>query len=306
MSSEYDEFYTSPIDFFELDAREPINFTSDIAKLLMPDDIDLDPFSDTSSFGRPHASKPSSPSSNGLSLSTSYTSVTSALDSTCGCLMQALECMKIFSSTKPPACVLSNSLDSAATASNLGHSGHPSAQAVVLENKKTIEAVSNMLHCSCAEDAYLLTMLSMIIFKILGRYAVAARKQPGEATERREKASRNASSKEQVRLLSSYCPDDEDLGRIAAQLILSELHRVQRLVNQLSPRLKTRGLGASGKAGGISGVKDAGGDSQMSSPSDDEMTAAPFSATTLDQIEIDLRKCLSTLSSEIISMLQNS
>lgn len=307
-SNDFDSFFTSPIDFLELEAPEPNNFThgrNDIAKLLIPDDTSPDPASETSSVDRPNASKASFPSSNGQALSTSDTSVSGASDSTCCCVMQVLDLMKKLSSTKSPACALSNSPDDATITSNIGHSSNLSAQTVVMENKQTIEAVSNILQCSCAEDGYLLTMLSMIVFKILGRYAAAARKQPGGANEGIAMPSGSAFTEEQMRQLSSYCPDDEGLGRKAAQLILSELHRVQRLVNQLSPRLKARGVGGASKCGGIPGARNSGGDCQILSLLDIETTTTSFS-TTLNQIEIDLRKCLSTLSSEVINMLRQS
>lgn len=309
LSGEFD-FDTSPIDFFGLDALDPIHFTADgndVAQLVLPDGIHLDHAFDPSSRDRRHASKPSSPA-DGRSLSTSYRSVTGAVKPTGCCLMQALEYMKEFSSTMLPACARSQSLSrSLTTTSPMDRNRHPSAQAVVRENQQTIEAVSNMSQCSCAEDAYVLTMLAMIVFQILGRYAAAARKPP-DATEEPERPDRNPSPHEQRRRLGRYYPDDDDRERTAAQLILSELHRVQRLINQLSPRLKTRGRGASGPGGGMAGVgaNDAGGDRPLLSRSDGERAPAPFSASTLEHIEIDLRQRLSSVSAEIISMLQQS
>jgi hypothetical protein len=308
VSNEFDGFYDSPLDLFTLDALDPINFAqarNDIEKLLIPDDIGPDPVTDTSSLDRLPPSKASSPSSNGQSLSTSYTSITGLVDSSCSCLMRTLQFVKTFFSTQPPACAVSNQADDATATSNSAYSSHPLAQAVVIENKQTIEAISNMLQCSCAEDAHMLTMLAMIVFKMLGRYAAAAREQPGEAIKGRDRPTRNVSAKEQIRQLSSHCLENEDLRRRTAQSILSELHHVQRLVNQLSPRLKTHGVGAA-SGGRVSGVRDARGDCKMSSVLDGETTTATFSATTMDQIEIDLRRCLSTLSSEIISMLRQS
>ena len=299
MSSELDKFYNTPIDLAELGALDPLNFAqerNDIENLPIPDNLDVDLVSDSPSLNRPPASKVSSPSSNGQPLSARYTSVTGAIDFTCSCLMQALESMKKFSSTKPAACGPSNSPDHATTISS------PSAQVVVIENKQTIEVISNILQCSCAEDTYLLTLISIIVFKMLDRYAIAARKNSGETTEGRDTPSRNASAP------SRYYSSDTDLSeRIAAQSILSELHHVQRLVNQLSPRLKTREMGAGGEGRrGSWGARDAEGGCKMASFSDSETTAATFLAATLDQIEIDLRSCLRTLSLEIISMLRQS
>lgn len=44
----------------------------------------------------------------------------------------------------------------------------PTIQAVIARNEAIIEAVSTMLQCSCSQDAYLLSVMSLIIFKVLG------------------------------------------------------------------------------------------------------------------------------------------
>jgi hypothetical protein len=76
-------------------------------------------------------------------------------------------------------------------------------------------------------------------------------------------------------------------------------------VNRLSLRRKGREIAGESEGGRVVGEKDAGGDSKITSKSDDcEMATATFSATTLDLIEIDLRKCLRNLSSEIINILR--
>jgi hypothetical protein len=90
---------------------------------------------------------------------------------------------------------------------------------------------------------------------------------------------------------------------MAAQLVLSELHRVQRLVNQLSPRLKVPKEGD-----GRNRCLEPGlwGRHQMTG-GDEKMTGmAPFSAGTVDRVEADVRKSLSTLSAEIINVLRQS
>jgi hypothetical protein len=166
-------------------------------------------------------------------------------------------------------------------------------QALLLENKMCTDTVSRMLSCSCTEDGFLLTVLSMIVLKVLGRYASAAGRDaagrhiggpftPGYGTFRADEC-------------ELECDDQQ---RIAAQSVLGELHRVQRLVNQLSPRLKTpREVGIVNSGG--NGTLGMTGDSCR-----DDTSTAPFSASTMDQIGSDLRKSLSALSLGIIHNLR--
>jgi Aflatoxin regulatory protein len=183
-------------------------------------------------------------------------------------------------------------------------------QTVLTKNKQSIEAVNSMLACSCAEDGFLLTILSMIVLKMLGAYAAAARAQlhvagaeTGEPTILTN--SIIFSDNDQLRRLSSSydAPSDENGSeRMAAQLVLGELHRVQRLVNQLSPRLQ----GALEERERESRSEQDLWSHQRVMAESEPVTMAPFSASTLDQVESDLRKSLSNLSAGIISRLRQS
>jgi Aflatoxin regulatory protein/Fungal Zn(2)-Cys(6) binuclear cluster domain len=194
-----------------------------------------------------------------------------------GCLTQALDLLK------------SISVD----VSGPGSASTSWPQALLVENKLSTDAVHRMLACSCTEDGFLLTVLSMIMLKVLGRYSAAA----GRDTARQPGCG-----------YGTPPADGDEQQRIAARMVLSELHRVQRLVNQLSPRLKRRrdtgrppgslqGWGADrdiwGCLTGILGDRD-----------DPPVTL--FSASTMDQMESDLRKSLSTLSLGIIHNLRQS
>ncbi|KAL5330271.1 hypothetical protein ACEPPN_003797 [Leptodophora sp. 'Broadleaf-Isolate-01'] len=298
---EYGDLYSpSTHDFFELNTTDANTFTQgydDIEKFLLSDNIDFDSAFQTASLERVPSSEDSSPpgSSNGQPLPTSisYINVSAGVDtswkSTCNCLTVAFEYMRKFSSTHPAAFALSPGPDNSVTRLT-SNSCTPSAQDVVMENKHTIEVVSNILQCSCADDAYLLTTLSMVIFKILARYTTAAQNQPGRVT-RHDNMSSDTSSD-----LRISHDDDSYRGRLATQTILGELHHIQKLVNQLSLRLKIRGM--------VIG-RDGEGDCMMMSTST-ESEMENFSATTLNQMEMDLRKCLGTLSSGIISVLRQS
>ena len=312
-NGDFDDFFGSPIDFPELEALYPNTFVqgnNEVAEFIIPNDINFGTIKDSFPVDHPNASEPCSPSYNGQALSTCDTSVSGASDSTCCCLMQALDLMKNLSSTNPPARALSNSPENAIAPSNRGNSNYSPAQAVVMENKQTIEAVINMLQCSCAEDGYLPTLLSMIVFKMLGRYAAAAGKQSQGESDGGDKPNMVNSTSGQMRQFGSPSSHNENVRRMAAQSILSELHRVQQLMNQLSPRLKSHGPGAASQntERGTPDPKGAGQTCRFASIADGigETPAAPFSANTLEQIEVDLRNYLRSLSSEIIHMLRQS
>ncbi|KAK7698686.1 hypothetical protein SLS64_012297 [Diaporthe eres] len=220
--------------------------------------------------------------------------------SSCGCLTQSLDLLKTLS---------------AQPASQTGLSGpepqdtpdaliYGSSHSILTKNKQSIEAVSEWLTCTnCAGDNFLLAVLSMTVLKILERYAAAARPSDSEA----EKASRLAngilaSSKDQMMVLGHTYNTPRSRGRKAAQLVLSELHRVQRLVNQLSPKLKRP---KDAERRNLDPDLELWGRRDVSCGYDPGPTA-PFSAFTLGQMESDVRKSLAALSSEIINGLRQS
>jgi hypothetical protein len=105
---------------------------------------------------------------------------------------------------------------------------------------------------------------------------------------------------------------------MAAQLVLSELHRVQRLVNALAERLESVRVRTAGFSG-VSGVRSgegaeagaeagagvrAGADGELGV--DKGARTPPLSVPTFCQLEGDLRKRLRVLSSETIDLLRRA
>ena len=180
----------------------------------------------------------------------------------------------------------------------------PIIQSVIADNEETIEAICKMLQCPCSRDEHLLIIMSLVVFKVLAWYAAAAREtsmtdeNQSPSNFRPDHGQSPVSHPEQVlqspTVVGSYCIDGEDQGRMAAQLVLSKLHSVQRLVNLLSERLRGHGL-RSGMATSVTNSQD----TQVGAES-----TSPFSASMLDQLEADLRKRLRTLSLEIVDMLR--
>lgn len=279
---------------------------NDIESLLIPPhgiDADLQASDISSTFSAP--SKMATCPPDIQAMANARFEVTRLIERTnCGCLTQSIELLKTLSAqadSQPYPSTSEPQEDSVTLADGFCH-------LVLTENKLYIEAVSERLTCRCCSgDSFLLAVLTMTVLKILERYADAARGQSNGANTRDWEAETSpklarkdpGSTKGQSTVLSRSYDTSHNRGRKAAQLVLSELHRVQRLVNQLSPKLrKSKG-----------GLPETPIDPELwgyqgMTKCWDRGPAAPFSTTTLGQMEDDVRKSLSALSSEIIHGLR--
>jgi hypothetical protein len=154
---------------------------------------------------------------------------------------------------------------------------------VLQKNKQGIEAVEGMLACSsCTHDSFLLTVLATAVLKILELYSAAASSPPPHP---------------------GVEPEADDKTTRQAKLVLSELHRAQRVVNKLSPKLKAppspeRSMpkhGGSGSRWPVIGEP---------LPASGLPIISPFSVGTLEMVANDVRNCLGTLSAELINNLR--
>ncbi|EME79053.1 uncharacterized protein MYCFIDRAFT_198930 [Pseudocercospora fijiensis CIRAD86] len=197
------------------------------------------------------------------------------LNGSCSCLVEALSLMKQLVSS--PA--------------RNGAASPPNIQTIIDRNEATIESVRRMLECSCSQDdGYLLSVMSLIIFRVLGWYATVARQTACDVDSQPSRSPQSSISSAG----SGYCLEGADSARMAAQLVLSEIHHVRRIVHQLSLKLKAQG------------------EKERSRPEtrmegleamDNEMTL-PLSATMYDQLDVDLKKRLRALSWEMIDRLR--
>ncbi|KAK4234122.1 aflatoxin regulatory protein-domain-containing protein [Achaetomium macrosporum] len=99
-------------------------------------------------------------------------------------------------------------------------------------------------------------------------------------------------------VIGSYYLDGEDSQRMIAQLVLSELHHVQRLVNQLSVKLTAQAAQTS-NGGGDRAVPGA------ALQSGEAEAMVPFPGAILDLLATELRKRLKALSIQIVEGLRN-
>ncbi|KAJ5711075.1 Aflatoxin biosynthesis regulatory protein [Penicillium malachiteum] len=177
----------------------------------------------------------------------------------CGCLASALDLFRQLIPPQPAGCTQIHISS---------YRQSPTTESIVATNARTVDAITQTLHCSCADDGFLLVMVFMAAFKVMSWYGTAAR---GLST---------VSTRDDMSAVGSLM---EDPRRLTAQSVFSELHRVQKLVNALSAK--------------VGRYKP---DSEDNAASGDQ----PFSSAVLHQLELDLRKRIRKLSLEIVDILK--
>ncbi|KAL2830746.1 aflatoxin regulatory protein-domain-containing protein [Aspergillus cavernicola] len=162
----------------------------------------------------------------------------------------------------------------------------PTILQVITQNEQTIQKVNQILDCYCSHDSYTLSILTLTVFKVLAWYGAVAQVSPtpNEGQTHPEQVDRAPT------VIGGYHLEGEYQSRMAAQLVLSELHRVQRLVNTLFQRLKDQGPGNGSLArpGGV----DLNGQKSL------------LPVNLLDHLADDLRAQLRGLSLEIVERLR--
>lgn len=221
------------------------------------------------------------------------------------CMSVALDLLMQLFPNAPTACTMPGSQPATCKV--------PTMDSVISENKRIIEAITKLLDCPCSQDEYLLAIVSLVVFKIMAWYSAAAGDkslmEPGMSANnpfvtRPDQAGPSSFGEHVLQVpttIGNYCVDGNDRSRMAAQLVLSELHRVQRLVNSISKRLESirvRNCSLPSPSSASSCYGDSG-DSQIV-----DAKVTPLSAPTFSQLETDLRKRLRMVSSETIDILR--
>jgi len=99
---------------------------------------------------------------------------------------------------------------------------------------------------------------------------------------------------------SSLCIDIEDSGRVAAQMVLSELHHTQRLVNRFVAQLEQHRMGC---GAGVDVDVASNSNPMIDILCDSGNTTRPFSTAMINQLEADLRRRLRTVSMSIVDII---
>lgn len=247
-------------------------------------------------------------------------------DFQCGCLLYSVGLMKQFFDDQP-------GLGSDFVLDKNRTTTSSQVQVTIARNKRVIDTIHSILRCCFAHDSYLLLILSMILLKVLDSYADAAhinRRSPvpgsthgsgsasptgrnsricsnklGSLEDVRQARDRSISSNQSI---PTGCSDESRRSsiesaysaRTSMHWILGELHRPQRLVNQLSELLKKEAARNSGSEANIW---------NCSSPSRPNLTPGSrdtslFSDIIWRQLGQDLRRRLQKLSLDIIEALK--
>lgn len=212
---------------------------------------------------------------------------------TCGpCIIEALALMRqLFPNNPPQSCTQSDPASTSAP--------QPTFETITSQNETVIDACITMLKCDCSQDGYLLAVISLIVFKVLAWYAAAVHS-------RSEQQQHQAPSPSLISGGGDSYSDEFDATRMAAQLVLGKMHRVQHLVNQLSTKLKAKRLEGDGAV--ASATSTGGGGRGFTGGLEMDrlgpVGGLPVSSMMLEQLEVDLRKRLRALSLEIIGVLK--
>ncbi|KAL2139773.1 hypothetical protein VTI28DRAFT_4725 [Corynascus sepedonium] len=206
-------------------------------------------------------------------------------------LAQTIDILKTLSSAQP------SGLAGSAGPHSPSSDADAFAKAVLGENQQSIDAISTILSSSsCDGDGFLLAVLSMTVLKMLERYDAAAQAQPIDSESNLGLRVSNglmsySTGPDHRRTTSTPALRHDDSGReaVAAKLVLGELHRVQRLVNELSRAVEKHNQGGGNPAMKADGIIPA---------------RLLVTASTLSQLETDMRKSLSALSTDIIERLR--
>ncbi|KAL3462824.1 hypothetical protein BJX64DRAFT_288035 [Aspergillus heterothallicus] len=99
---------------------------------------------------------------------------------------------------------------------------------ILFQHKRNMAAVRRMLSCApCVENTFLLAILSLVVLNILERYATALQRQVSNSQ------SATCVDHDTVAQLATCIISN---GRVPCRVIVSELCRLQSLVNHLAPR----------------------------------------------------------------------
>ena len=237
----------------------------------------------------------------------------------CDCLMVALNFLRGMSRRDSQASVETmEEHEHEAPATNQNNQCFADIQQLILRNDQIVKSLDSILNCSCSQqDGYLLTILSLILFRSLDRYAAAAQlacgvkysgahseaAQSGRVEHYQHEMDLSPSSWYQTQGSdhNMYPDSGEHQGRLAIQTVLGELHHVQKLVKCLSERFRGVGIGLPPS----NPIATAG--EQFSTKIVDSLEcrrSGPFSKTMFDQVEADLRRRLRMVSSLTVDMLR--
>ncbi|KAL4791110.1 aflatoxin regulatory protein-domain-containing protein [Aspergillus venezuelensis] len=224
------------------------------------------------------------------------------------CLFMCLDTLKRLLSTDRSGCERSGSRETHTV---------DRIETIIKENGHILDKMYLVLECRCADGEYVATLISLIVFRVLESYVVVAQApSPDVAFENAFDWTNKANTSQQSPSSSLFASEDQAANllsdgslnrthqtRITAQLVLGELHRVQRLVTLVVRRvdaIQSRSFGDVTSSVSNSPEPQGG---QLTTHS---TSSSPSARVTLVHLAIGLRTRLREVSVEIISALRRA
>ena len=210
----------------------------------------------------------------------------------CSCLAQALGLLTQLSPSSSTASTMwtTQGLDDSTAIRTV--------QDVLTQSKAAVDAVGTMLHCPCSHDGYLLVVISLIAFTLLGLFAAVVLDTPGYRDSQASRPCQTSSSEPALQdpaVEGGYRIEGKD-WRMSAQAVLNELHSVRRLTRWLSSRLQLQATRQGGEKE-VEAPKNAALESEVRLPL--------LSGEVYKQLDADLDRRLKALSHGIIDRLRS-
>ncbi|KAI0799181.1 hypothetical protein GGR55DRAFT_519447 [Xylaria sp. FL0064] len=174
---------------------------------------------------------------------------------------------------------------------------------VAEENRRHLEKMIIMVECTCSQEPYLLSLMSLVAFKIMGVYRIAARGLRRIGSTNYQHHPRPAT--ETVTIMEqSHCVYNARIPT-KAQCFLGDIRLIQQLINLLSQRLRRLVAVSYGEQNATLGVHATGCPSvtdirKTVLDTTEENGSLPLPATLLHQLDVDLRRQLHALSIGIL------
>jgi hypothetical protein len=172
------------------------------------------------------------------SCQTAFSDSKSNADQPQDCMTLALNTLRSLH-TPPSTCSFAS-----VSAFDSGSSPIPTIDHVLSTNKAIIDSLGVIINCSCSVHPQLHLLLTLIVSKIVAWYSAVARSDSDNDASSMSSGTSNKSTTATERVLhlpimvGKYNLDGVDKGKMRAQLVLGELHRVVRFVGQLSKRFE--------------------------------------------------------------------
>lgn len=208
----------------------------------------------------------------------------------CSCLARVLSLFQRYSASSESLCMHQRKPELDERLENV------STQSILSQNGTAVELLSGILESPCCQDGYLVVMVALVTFKILGWYSAVAQRTktllPGER--HNPSPSFDEQHSNTTTTIRGFCLDGEDSERRTVQLILGELHPVRQLIERFALRLKLL----------VEEMQDA---DKAGVAAKDLCANAMLSTSTLvyKQLETDLRSEWRALSARVIDRLKN-